>query len=186
MKRIRVPLAKRWQKVVAVVLSLLGLGGAGALYVTLGDGAGEGVQIEIPAAVEPTPVSKSGGDEMKALLKLHQGENPTIRWSSHLAAAAQDVATRLHRAHPKQFPSHKNPHNIDDTILPDRVRATGYKFGKTGENVAQGQTSANEVFEGWMNSDGHRRNIQDREYQDIGCAHVGQWWACVFGWLCAV
>ena len=36
------------------------------------------------------------------------------------------------------------------------------------ENVASGQRSAKEVVEGWMNSEGHRANILQGNYTEIG------------------
>lgn len=39
-----------------------------------------------------------------------------------------------------------------------------------GENLAQGQFTSQEVVDGWMNSEGHRANILNPKYQEIGIA----------------
>jgi len=40
--------------------------------------------------------------------------------------------------------------------------------GRVGENVAYGYSSAEAVVEGWLNSDGHRRNIENPDYNLTG------------------
>jgi len=46
----------------------------------------------------------------------------------------------------------------------------GIAFVSAGENIARGQTSPQQVFEGWMGSPGHRSNIMDHVR---GFTHVG-------------
>ena len=41
-------------------------------------------------------------------------------------------------------------------------------WGAFGENIAYGQTSAQSVVQGWMNSPGHRRNILSPDFTSIG------------------
>ena len=41
-----------------------------------------------------------------------------------------------------------------------------------GENIAAGQGSAASVMNSWMNSEGHRSNILDEDYQSIGIGAV--------------
>ena len=63
-----------------------------------------------------------------------------------------------------------------------RIRNAGYtKPG--GENIAYGQTSADEVVTDWMNSPGHRRNILDCGFETIGIGYnaEGNYWVQDFG-----
>ncbi|OAB41934.1 CAP domain-containing protein [Paenibacillus glacialis] len=50
------------------------------------------------------------------------------------------------------------------------------RFGVTwrayGENIAAGQTTPEEVMRVWMNSPGHRANILDPRFTDIGVGYV--------------
>jgi uncharacterized protein YkwD len=48
----------------------------------------------------------------------------------------------------------------------------GYTGRCTAENVAMGQRTPREVFVAWMNSSGHRANILNRSYKDIGVAEL--------------
>ena len=50
----------------------------------------------------------------------------------------------------------------------DRVQRAGYKSRLTGENIALGPESAEEVVKGWLDSPGHCANIMDARFQDIG------------------
>ncbi|MFD1939600.1 CAP domain-containing protein [Nonomuraea mangrovi] len=56
----------------------------------------------------------------------------------------------------------------DGRDMADRIRATGFTGSALGENIAMGQRSAVEVVKGWMNSDGHRKNIMNCSYTLIG------------------
>ncbi len=53
-----------------------------------------------------------------------------------------------------------------------RIRAAGYAPSTWGENVAAGYVSAADVTNGWMNSPGHRANILNGRFTQIGVAAV--------------
>jgi uncharacterized protein YkwD len=50
----------------------------------------------------------------------------------------------------------------------DRVRASGYRARLTGENIAFGPESAEEVVAGWLASPGHCANIMDGRFRHTG------------------
>lgn len=50
----------------------------------------------------------------------------------------------------------------------DRVLRAGYLSRLTGENIALGPESAEEVVAGWLDSPGHCANIMDARFRDIG------------------
>lgn len=50
----------------------------------------------------------------------------------------------------------------------DRVRRAGYESRLTGENIALGPESAEEVVAGWLASPGHCANIMDARFREIG------------------
>ncbi|MEV0564351.1 CAP domain-containing protein [Dactylosporangium sp. NPDC050588] len=51
-----------------------------------------------------------------------------------------------------------------------RVASAGYRWSSYGENIAWGQRSAREVMNDWMNSPGHRANILDCRFRNVGVA----------------
>jgi uncharacterized protein YkwD len=44
----------------------------------------------------------------------------------------------------------------------------GLRFSAAGENIAYGQRTPAEVMNDWMNSPGHRSNIMNPTYTEIG------------------
>ncbi|RQW91438.1 CAP domain-containing protein [Micromonospora chalcea] len=79
----------------------------------------------------------------------------------------------------------KMDHNGSDGSEPkDRVERAGYSWSMVGENVAWGYQSAAEVMDGWMKSEGHRKNILNCGYTQIGMGLArsnGPYWTQVFG-----
>jgi uncharacterized protein YkwD len=53
----------------------------------------------------------------------------------------------------------------------DRMQAAGYHFSAAGENIAAGYASPASVMAGWMNSDGHRANILNCSFTEIGVGY---------------
>ena len=70
----------------------------------------------------------------------------------------------------------------DGRTFVDREQQAGYP-SPGGENIAEGYTSADAVMDGWMHSDGHRRNILDCSFTTIGIGvtTTGWYWVQDFG-----
>jgi uncharacterized protein YkwD/murein DD-endopeptidase MepM/ murein hydrolase activator NlpD len=49
-----------------------------------------------------------------------------------------------------------------------RMRALGYEGNAFGENIAMGQRTPEEVVQSWMKSAGHRENILNRAFREMG------------------
>jgi len=62
------------------------------------------------------------------------------------------------------------------------VNDTGYQWARVGENLAQGSNTPEEVVQRWMDSEGHRANILQADFTEIGLAVTdgGPLWAQVF------
>ncbi|MBD8078738.1 CAP domain-containing protein [Cellulosimicrobium arenosum] len=63
----------------------------------------------------------------------------------------------------------------------DRAKAQGYA-DPSGENIAAGQRTAEEVVRAWMDSPGHRANILHCGFQDLGVGYQDGVWTQLFGW----
>ncbi len=61
----------------------------------------------------------------------------------------------------------------------------GVKYNARGENLAQGPTSAQAVFDAWMTSEGHKANIMEARFTHISIAcleYAGSfYWVQLFG-----
>ena len=50
----------------------------------------------------------------------------------------------------------------------DMIKSAGISYNTAGENIAKGQKSAEAVFNAWMNSQGHRANILNSRFTQMG------------------
>ncbi|MEX2981462.1 sigma-70 family RNA polymerase sigma factor [Streptomyces sp. C36] len=141
------------------------------------------------AAPKPTPrktkaPSGGGGPLAQQVVNLVNAERAKVGCSpvtenSLLDAAAQghsdDMAAR-------GFFDHTNP---DGKGPGERITAAGYQWSTYGENIAYGQQTPASVMDSWMNSDGHRKNILNCSFKEIGIginkAPGGPRWTQVFG-----
>lgn len=67
----------------------------------------------------------------------------------------------------------------------DMMDQFGISYTSAAENIAAGQSTPQEVVDGWMNSSGHRANILNENYTYIGIGHVeggssGHYWVQEF------
>ena len=87
---------------------------------------------------------------------------PPLGVSRDLNDAAADHARDMAR---RKYFEHRGR---DGSQPKDRVLRAGYKSRLTGENIALGPESAEEVVAGWLDSPGHCANIMDARFQEIG------------------
>ncbi|MEU9077148.1 CAP domain-containing protein [Kitasatospora sp. NPDC048538] len=97
---------------------------------------------------------------------------------SRLASAAQshsdDMANRNYFDHASPEGYHAD----------HRIEAVGYRWSTWGENIARGQQDPAAVMDAWMNSPGHRANILNCAFKQLGVGvrtgSGGPWWTQVF------
>ena len=75
----------------------------------------------------------------------------------------------------------------DGTTVAERATAAGYPWRVVAENVAAGQTTAEEVVETWLESSGHCANLMNPAVREMGVAAAfdkasaaGTYWTQVF------
>lgn len=85
-----------------------------------------------------------------------------VAWDAQLQQAATVHATDMAQ---NNFFSHTGS---DGSTLRQRVPAAGYNYSTAGENIAAGQTSVQDVVDGWMNSPSHCANTMKAEFRDVG------------------
>lgn len=132
-------------------------------------------QGSVPA---PQPPS-GGGDIAQRVLDLSNAERsragaPALSLHPQLMAAAQHHTNLMvqHNQMTHQLPG--------EPELSDRISQSGYQWGGVAENVAQGQTSPEQVVSTWMNSPGHRKNLLNPEYQHLGVGYANNFWTQKF------
>ena len=62
------------------------------------------------------------------------------------------------------------------------MKSFGITYRTAGENIAKGQNSPAAVVNAWMNSSGHRANILNASFTEIGVGYVksGNYWTQMF------
>lgn len=139
-------------------------------------------EVELPDGSTGTSTSESGtGDsdaqdskvtqaemtQAEAVLKLvnqerkKAGVSPLTlsdKLTSIANTKAKDMADKGYFSH--QSPTYGSPF--------DMLKQFGVSYSYAGENIAAGQKSAEEVMNSWMNSSGHKANILNKNYTQLG------------------
>ncbi|MFF6781092.1 CAP domain-containing protein [Streptomyces sp. NPDC012510] len=93
--------------------------------------------------------------------------------------------TKAAQNHSQDMADHQNMSHTgsDGSDMSDRLARVGYRFRSAGENVAAGYGTPESVMDGWMNSPGHRANILNCGFKEIGIglAQPGNYWTQNFG-----
>jgi uncharacterized protein YkwD len=121
------------------------------------------------------------------LLKLTNLERqkvglPPLKLSSQLSRAAQlhseDMANK----------GYFNHTGLNGLTMVDRAKASGYEYSALGENIAAGRATPEGTIRQWMNSSGHRANLLNRKFTEVGFGYANapnspyrHYWVQVFG-----
>ena len=77
---------------------------------------------------------------------------------------SQDMADNFYFSHTS--PTYGSPFQM--------IRAFGLTYRTAGENIAYGYPTPQAVVNSWMNSEGHRKNILNPNFTQIGVGYVSQ------------
>ena len=76
----------------------------------------------------------------------------------------------------------------DGSSVQERVTTVGYRPCVVAENIAWGYPRAEQIIDGWMNSQGHRRNMLHPRIEEFGIGITqgprGPYWVLVVGKKC--
>ena len=108
-------------------------------------------------------------------IRKENGLQPlTANWELARVARykSQDMKDKGYFSHTS--PTYGSPYQM--------IRAFGLSFRAAGENIAKGYSTPQAVVNGWMNSSGHRANILNASYKQIGVGYVaqGNYWTQMF------
>ncbi len=144
------------------------------------------VPTAMPTTTDPSISVSSTDSRAEAILKL-SNENrieaglEVLVLNDLLSTAAQhhadDMATQGYFDHV----------GLDGSTFLERIVATGYTGSAFAENIAQGSDDPSDIMALWMQSSGHRTNILNPIYQDLGIGIATSsetgvvYWVQVFG-----
>jgi uncharacterized protein YkwD len=126
-----------------------------------------------PTEASPEAGEGSGSGITGSIVQLTNAERSKagiapFRASTQLMQAAQIQAEQMARLG-------RLEHELSGAKYPtpsDRLAAVGYRWQTYGENIAMGQPSAAAVVDSWMHSSGHRANILNSRFQEIGIGYA--------------
>ncbi len=109
-------------------------------------------------------VNSSTAKELLNLVNKARAENglSALTLNSNLSAVAQKKAEDMKN---NNYFSHTSPTYGSPF---DMIKNAGINYKTAGENIAKGQKTAEAVFNAWMNSSGHRANILNSRFTQMG------------------
>ncbi len=117
----------------------------------------------------PAPSSRIAADVIKLTnIERTHNQRAALRANPRLMRAAQLQADQMARA------GHM-AHVLPEARYPrteDRIAAADYRWQTVGENVAFGQANAAKVLDSWMHSRGHRTNILNATFTEMGAGYA--------------
>ena len=140
------------------------------LTVTDNEGAQDSTQLTIEVSSSQNTDDSLTDEEEAVFHRINQERQnanlPPLRIAQELLVAARRHSNDM--AQNNIF-----SHTGSDGSSPfDRMIEAGYRFRYAGENVAAGYPTAQQTVNAWMNSAGHRRNILNRNFCDVGIGYA--------------
>lgn len=134
------------------------------------------------AALAAAPAEAEMPGEVRDLLRRINRHRrslgcPALAFDARLARVAKRHSADMNR---RRFFDHDNPDGVDPF---ERMERAGLRYRAAAENLAIGTASGEEVFDGWMRSRGHRRNLEECVYDRVGIGLDGDAWTAVFARL---
>lgn len=120
---------------------------------------------------QAAPASSAYGSYEQQVVDLVNKERaavglPALKVNTKLAAVAEKKAEDLRD---KNYFDHQSPTYGSPF---DMMKQFGISYTSAGENIAKGQKTPADVMNGWMNSPGHKANILNSSYTEIGVGYV--------------
>ena len=131
---------------------------------------GPGADTLLPPGTQPP---SSGGAEdsdttlssAEQVVKLVNEERAKAGLGALTMQADITKAANVRAKEIRQQFSHTRPNG---SSFSSALTEQGVSYRMSGENIAYGQATPEAVMEGWMNSSGHRANILNGSFQNIG------------------
>ncbi|MGO1369855.1 MAG: CAP domain-containing protein [Senegalia sp. (in: firmicutes)] len=121
-----------------------------------------------PKPQAPVSSSREYETEVIRLVNIERQKNglSNLTESSNLSKVAryksQDMINKNYFSH--ESPTYGSPFNM--------MKKFGISYRAAGENIAAGQRTPKDVVNAWMNSEGHRANILNSKFNQIGIGFI--------------
>ena len=133
---------------------------------------------EATTEITTSATDSSIANQLLKLVNNARAENglSPLTLNSNLSAVAQKKADDMKN---NNYFSHTSPTYGSPF---DMIKNAGISYKTAGENIAKGQSTAEAVFNAWMNSSGHRANILNSNFTQmgIGVTNGTRYWSQMF------
>ncbi|MFJ9559004.1 CAP domain-containing protein [Streptomyces fuscichromogenes] len=130
-----------------------------------------------PKPTTTTTATATASGVVARVVELVNAERGKVGCS---ALTLNTTLSKVAQAHSADMALHQNmSHTGSDGSSPgDRITGAGYAWSAYGENVAYGYATPEQVMAGWMASPGHKANILNCAFKEIGVgfAQPGDYW----------
>ena len=111
----------------------------------------------VPSAQQPATSIAEEVQQLATLINNHRKAIGcrTLAWNAVLTSVAQAHSDDMVR---RNYFTHNTPEGVTPG---QRMQAAGIHWTREAENIAAGQATARAVYAAWMNSPGHRENIEN-------------------------
>lgn len=120
--------------------------------------------LSIPTFIDKYNLAAIYSSVLVELTNTHRGDLAlnTLKVNPLLEAAAKAKAEDMAK---NEYFAHNSPYGLTPWYW---IRNSGYDYLYAGENLAVNFTDSEDVEEAWMNSPGHRANILNNNFTEIG------------------
>ncbi|MER7775597.1 CAP domain-containing protein [Streptomyces sp. NPDC096191] len=135
-----------------------------------------------PASPSTPPATTPASGDVAKVVELVNAERSKAGCSPVTVNAALTKAAQAHSE--DMAATGTMSHSGSNGSSPDdRITNAGYNWSTYGENVAYGYETPEKVMSGWMSSPGHKENILNCDFKEIGVglAQPGSYWTQDFG-----
>lgn len=141
---------------------------------------------EQPPAAAPDDVTEPSEDVHPYVLRIAELVNEERAKAGLNPVTLDTVASEAARVRAVEIVSSFSHTRPDGSSFATALKEQGVSYRTSGENIAWGQHSPEQVMEGWMNSSGHRANILKDSFTHIGVGYyqengVNYWTQLFFG-----
>ncbi|MEV0694226.1 CAP domain-containing protein [Streptomyces sp. NPDC050388] len=138
-----------------------------------------------PTTAAPSPAPTGGTEASGAVAEVVELVNAERGKAGCSPVTVNATLTEAAQNHSEDMATSRNmSHTGSDGSSPaDRITRAGYNWRTYGENVAYGYSTPEQVMAGWMSSPGHKKNILNCSFEEIGVglAQPGSYWTQNFG-----
>lgn len=119
------------------------------------------------APAKPSRAASFGRSVLKLTNRYRVAQGlAKLQLNRRLRRAAQNHSRAMAS---QDFYSHTGP---DGSTAGSRANGSGYAWRTVGENIAAGYTKPKQVVRGWMDSPGHRANILNPAFSEMGVGYM--------------